>query len=133
MEIREGLKNRGITIWDWIGNPADMSIREDPNFCPGDMLDVMAKDKNFDFLMAIMFEPHHQRQQGMSADAYLGQYILAEGHPKPLLAVVAEKGLGIEDYDHWSWKIMCEVRTKLLGRIFPSFQLLNEPPKLLKS
>src|SRR4030066_177538 len=64
MEIREGLKNRGISIWDWIGNPADISIRDDPNFCAGDMLDVMAKDKNFDFLMAIMFEPHHKRQQG---------------------------------------------------------------------
>ena len=132
MEIREELRIRGITIWDWIGNPADMSIREDPNFCPGDMLEVMAKNKNFDFLMAIMYEPHHKRQQGMSADAYLEQYKLAGGCPKPLLAVAAEKGLGIEDFDHWSWKIMCEVRTKLLAAHIPFYPTIKRAAKAAK-
>ena len=35
-EIREELKNKGISIWDWIGNPVDHSIREDAKFNHGD-------------------------------------------------------------------------------------------------
>jgi hypothetical protein len=68
----------------------------------------------------------------MSADAYLEQYKLAGGCPKPLLAVAAEKGLGIEDFDHWSWKIMCEVRTKLLAAHIPFYPTIKRAAKAAK-
>ncbi len=34
-EFREEMKNRGISIWDWLSNPADLSIRENDDFSVG--------------------------------------------------------------------------------------------------
>ena len=82
--------------------------------------------------MAIMHDPHHKRQQGMSVDSLLKQYKLPGEYPKPLLAVVPEKGLGIEDYDNWSWKIMCEVRTKLLAAHIPFYPTIQRAAKAAK-
>jgi len=41
-EIREELKNKGIRIWDWIGNPADFSIGMGDDFSPQEFLRMMA-------------------------------------------------------------------------------------------
>jgi len=124
-EIREELKRKGSTIWDWIGNPADMSIRDRADFVPGEILQMMAKNVNFDFLIAIMTDPHHKRQQGLSAESYLKQFKLEGRNHKPLIVVVAEKGLGIDDYDNWSWKLMCEVRTKLIATRIPFYPTME--------
>ena len=123
--IREELRNDGSTIWDWIGNPVDMSIRDRPDFRPGDILQMMAKDANFDLLIAIMSEPHHERQRNVPVDHYLNQFGLDSLNSKPLLAVVTEKGLGIGEYDHWAWKFMCEVRTRLLASRIPFYPTIG--------
>jgi len=124
-ECREELKAKGITIWDWIGNPADMSIREAPGFDVGDMLEMMAKNDNFDVIIAILGEPHHERQRGMSVDDYLGGYKLKQITDKPLLAVMGERGLGIHNYDDWNWKIMYEARTRLLADDIPFYPTIG--------
>ena len=62
-EMREELKSKGISIWDWIGNPVDRSIRGDTDFSPGDMLAMMAGNEKFDLLMVLFGEPHHERQK----------------------------------------------------------------------
>lgn len=124
-EIRDELKTKGSTIWDWIGNPADMSIRDSADFVPGVVLQMMSKNKNFDLLIAIMSEPHHKHQQGIPVESYLKQFKLEPRNHKPLLAVVAEKGLGIDDYDNWSWKAMCEVRTKLIETRIPFYPTIG--------
>jgi acyl-CoA synthetase (NDP forming) len=124
-EIREELKMKGSTIWDWIGNPADMSIRDRADFTPGDILQMMARNESFNFLIAIMTDPHHKRQQGLSAKSYLKQFKLEGRNHKPLLAVVSEKGLGIDDYDNWSWKLMCEIRTELIAARIPFYPTME--------
>ncbi|MBW2091157.1 MAG: CoA-binding protein, partial [Deltaproteobacteria bacterium] len=63
-EIRDELKSKGSGIWDWIGNPADMSIRDNRDFGPGNILELMAANDNFHLLIAIMSDPHHERQKG---------------------------------------------------------------------
>ncbi|MBW1710060.1 MAG: CoA-binding protein [Deltaproteobacteria bacterium] len=120
-EIREELKSKGSTIWDWIGNPADMSIRDSRDFGPGDILELMAGNEKFDILMAIMSDPHHERQKGTTAQSYLKGFKLEGLNNKPVLAVVADKALGVEDYDHWSWKVMCDLRTKLIAENIPFY------------
>ena len=53
-EIRDDLKARGISVWDWLGNPADtsISIGEDVGFSAGLVLELMAKSPHFDVLIA---------------------------------------------------------------------------------
>jgi acyl-CoA synthetase (NDP forming) len=82
---------------------------------------MMARNENFDFLIAIMTDPHHKHQQDHSVESYLQQFKLEGRNHKPLLAVVSEKGLGIDDYDNWSWKLMCEVRTELIATRIPFY------------
>jgi len=52
-DIREDLKNRGVRIWDWIGNPADFSINMGgDDFSPQLLLSMMAKHPDFDLIIA---------------------------------------------------------------------------------
>jgi len=120
-EIRTELKARGSAIWDWVGNPADMSIRDSEGFTPGVMLELMAASQSFDLLIAIMSDPHHERQRDTTADQVLEHFHLDKLGGKPLLAVVANRPMGGPEYDNWAWKVMCEVRTKLIAANIPFF------------
>ncbi|MFC2071882.1 acetate--CoA ligase family protein [Chloroflexota bacterium] len=126
-EIREELKSKGISTWDWIGNPIDVSQTiQDVSFSTGDMLQMMARNQNFDLLIAIIGEPPRKDQQEMSAETHLKQYKkLEESKLKPLLAVVADTGPDIDNYDDWSWNLMREVRTELRAANIPIYPTIG--------
>ena len=123
-EFREELKSKGVTIWDWLGNPADMSIREDDNFSVGAVLEMMARNQNFDLLIAIIHGPHHRWHKEMSAETYLEEYRLKESSQKPLLAMLADRSLGTDD-DDWSWKLMREMRMQLIADNIPFYPTIE--------
>ncbi len=50
---------------------------------------------------------------------------IREQSSKPLLAVVSEKSPGIDNYDHWSWKLISEVRTKLIAAGIPFYPTMG--------
>ena len=120
-EIRMELKRRGVPIWDWIGNPVDHSIREGDDFKPRQMLALMAEDPHFDLFLVLFGEPHHERQRGLTAEDYLKEYPFETVRNKPILAVVPDRCLGIEHYADWNWKIIYEIRSKLLQRGIPFY------------
>lgn len=123
-EFREELRSKGVTIWDWLGNPADMSIREDENFSVGAVLEMMARNQNFDLLIAIIHGPHHRWHKEMSAETYLEEYRLKESSQKPLLAMLADTSLGTDD-DDWSWKLMREMRMQLIADNIPFYPTIE--------
>jgi len=127
-ESREELKSRGIAIWDWVGNPTDVSILGGSGFSAIDMLQMMAKNRNFDLLIANMTEVPLARREGTilrlrgEADGYIE---VKKGSSKPLLVVVAEKSLGVKDHSHWRWKLTSEARTRLVAgniAIYPTMK-----------
>jgi acyl-CoA synthetase (NDP forming) len=122
-EFREEMKNRGISIWDWLSNPADLSIRENDDFSVGTALEMMAKNPNFDLLIAIMGHMHrHFMGADITIDKYLQeQYSLNACRIKPLLAVVPDASLGINEWDSWEWKMNCELRTRLIEENVPFY------------
>ena len=124
-DMRRELKDQGSAIWDWIGNPVDMSIRGRDDAGPGAMLEKMAGHDDFHLLIAIMSDPHHEHQKGMSVEGYLERYRIQACKPKPLLTVVPEKGLGTDDFDHWSWKVLCDIRTQLIDAGIPFFSTIS--------
>lgn len=125
IEIREELKSKGNPIWDWIGNPADMSIREDDKLETSDMLQIMAENPNFDLLITPVGAPYRAGQQESSVDEYLKPYKLIGNNLKPLLAMVTEMRLGINDYDSLNWKLTGEVKTKLATAGIPSYPTIG--------
>jgi acyl-CoA synthetase (NDP forming) len=131
-EIREELKNKWISIWDWIGNPVDRSIRGDTGFKSGDMLSLMARNEHFDLLIAMFNEPHHERQRGITADDYLEEFQFEEGKKKPVMAVVPDRSLDIDHYADWNWKIIYEIRSKLLAGGIPYYSSVGRAAKAAK-
>ena len=123
MEIREEMKVQGSPIWDWIGNPADMSIRIDRSWDTGEMLKIMAGNSNFDLLITFVHAHFHGGQGKVSADTFLEQYRLNELKNKPLLAVMEERGQGsINDDDHtWMRELMEEVKAGLMAAGVPGY------------
>ena len=124
-DIREELKSKGIPIWDWIGNPIDGSIIGDPRFTGTDILQMMAENQNFDLLIVNVGEPHRGSQQVKTADAHLEQYKLEMRKLKPLLAVVADKALGIDDYEDPNCRLIYETRTKLIASNIPVYPTIG--------
>ncbi len=117
-EIREELRSQGIPIWDWIGNPTDVSILGGSGLSAIDMLQMMARNQDFNLLIANITEVPLSREEGTilrlraEADGYIK---VRQESPKPLLVVVAERSLGVKERSHWRWKATSEVRTKLVG------------------
>lgn len=121
MDIREELKQKGSKIWDWIDNPADMSIRDRSDFTPGHCLELMGKHPDFDLLIAIMMDPHHEHQKKLTLEDMLAQFKVDTRLMKPMLAVVPDKSLGAEEFDDWKWEFLCRLRSKLLELDIPFY------------
>jgi len=130
-EIRDEIRSRNIPIWDWIDNPADVSILGGSGFSDIDMLHLMGKNHNFDLLVADMHElvlatlHNEERVSIRFENAVKGYAQVKKESSKPLVVVVREKSLGIDDCTHWSWKLMCEVRTKLIAAGIPFYPTIG--------
>lgn len=122
-EFREELKRRGISVWDWLSNPADFSIRDNERLTVGLIMELMAKDVNFDLLITLLGMPGGSlRQPGTTMETYLEQqYNLEACREKPFLAVVADKSLGIKDWTSDEWKTACETRQALINLKIPFY------------
>ena len=125
--FREELRNRGVSVWDWLSNPADISIREDETFSVGMVLEMMARDPHFDVLFAIMGMPGRAPSQpGMTPEAFIRQqYHLEVCQTKPFLAIVPDKSLRLSDMESREWKGLCETRTALIKLEVPFFPTIG--------
>ena len=132
-EIREQLKARNMPMWDWVGNPVDMSISGGA-FSAGELLHLMAENANFDLLIAIMGEPHYRkRQRGATGESFLQRFGLSEIRGKPLLAVVPDKSLDLSQYDEPTTRLMADVRTRLLAARIPFYPTMTRAARSAKT
>ncbi|MBA7651708.1 Peptidyl-lysine N-acetyltransferase Pat [subsurface metagenome] len=132
MEMREELKSKGIPIWDWIGNPADMSITGDVAFSAGDTLQMMAQNQNFDLLIAIVFDVPLSRKEALTLrprDQVKDYIKVKKETSKPFLTVVVDKSSGIENHNHWRWRMLSEVRTELIAANVPFYPTIGRAAK----
>jgi acetyltransferase len=104
-EMRQELKDTGNRIWDWINNPWDMSIREGRNWSVGEVLKLMASNKEFDLLVTFLRDNYHNEQDNVSVEAYVEEYHLDKLDGKPLLAVVEERFRGPADNRDRAWML----------------------------
>ena len=125
--FRMELKSKGVSVWDWLSNPADISIREDETFSVGMVLEMMAKDPDFDVLIAIMGMPGRSPgQAGMAPDAFIQQqYRLESCRDKAFFAVVPDKSLRVTDMESREWKSLCETRSALIKLEVPFFPTIG--------
>lgn len=122
-EIRQELKAEGSEIWDWIGNPVDMSIRVDRGSTAGDILKVMARNPSFDMLITFVHAHGPMMKTPMPADEFMKRYSLDELGHKPLIAAMEEFRRGGRNQDDRAWipELMEEVKEKLLAANIPVY------------
>ena len=124
VEIREELKSRDVPIWDWIGNPVDISIVAGSGITGMDMMKIMAKSQNFDLLIDIINEHTPLSKERVLTDHKEEVNNLLEikkETSKPLLAVVSEKSTRLENHNYWRWRDLSKVRGKLLAANIPVY------------
>jgi acyl-CoA synthetase (NDP forming) len=119
--IRQQLKRKGVPIWDWIGNPADKSIMRGSGIDVGDVVQLMEADEHFDLIITILRLSHRRTQVGLSAEAYLKDFRLEKRKLKPLMAVVDERTVGVEEYDSWSQGFTAAVKASLVRARIPFY------------
>ncbi|MFC1921291.1 CoA-binding protein [Chloroflexota bacterium] len=125
--FRQELKSSGVSVWDWLGNPADLSIREDDSLSVGLVLEMMAKDPDFDLLIAIMGMPGGPPgAPGLSPEEIINkQYRLEVSRTKPFLGIVADKSIGVDDIEDFEWKGLCQTRTSLIKLGVPFYPTIG--------
>jgi acetyltransferase len=131
-EMREEFKSRGVPIWDWIGNPVDTSITGGSGLTGTDVLQMMARNQNFDLLIAIINEHAPAGREGIIAGhktEVKGIIKVKKESTKPLLAVVSEKSTDTRNHSYWRWKDLSSVRTKLLAGNIPIYPTTERAAK----
>lgn len=124
-EIRQELKSKNNPVWDWIGNPVDMSIGAGM-LSPGDLLYMMAENEHFNVLIAIMGEMHYRsRQRDVTADLFLQRFGLDRFKGKPLLVVMPDKSLNAEEYAEPLTRVMSDIRTSLATKHVPVYPTMS--------
>jgi len=130
-EVREEVKNKAPILLDWVGNPADVSIMVGTTFMKSGgsgMLEIMARNQNFSFLVANIAEdaPFGKQEMLGMIGSQVEEYIkIRRETSKPLLVVIGEKSLGIESHDNWRWKFLSEMRTQLIAANIPTYPTIG--------
>ena len=131
-EMREELKTKAPLVWDWVGNPVDVSILGGFGLTGTGMLEMMATNNHFDLLMGNISEvplANKEATQVRLMKEIEGYIAIKKAYPKPLLMVIGEKSLGIEDYSHWRWRLTGEIRTELIKADIPVYPTVRRAAK----
>ena len=102
----------------------DQSASGGFGFTAIDMLQIMARNQNFDFLIGNMTEGGPRRKELVMASRSndTQNYIrLKKENYKPFLVVVEEKSLTMSTHNNWRWKELSKVRTKLIAAKIPIY------------
>ena len=135
--MREELKERGVSIWDWISNPVDLSIVAGSGVTDIDMLHLMGQHPDFDILMAninewvMMTLASDERFLGLKSQVK-SHIELRDTYPKPYVVIFGERGVITGDQDDWHWKIIAEARAELIQAGMATFPTFRRAAKTLR-
>jgi len=130
-DLRAELKDRGLEIWDWIGNPVDVSIIGGFGISDMDMLRLMGNSPGFDILMGLINELiMFTLSRGQGADIRLkglveGYRKLREETGKPVVAVLGDDGSGVDEYGGTAGSIISQARTDFIAAGIPFYPTVD--------
>jgi len=134
-EIREELKEKAPIIWNWVGNPADLTIMKDAGVDNGDVLQMMAKHPDFDLLIANVTEdwPSGENELPIQAKDEVNKYIeVHKADLKPVVIVCGDRSLGTEEMDNWRWRLFAELKTQARNARIPFYPTIGQAARAVK-
>ncbi|MFZ5643088.1 MAG: CoA-binding protein [Bacillota bacterium] len=125
-DVLEVIRKRAPGLVNWIGNPVDFSILGGTDLVPMEFMQIMGKSSGFDFLICNVTEeaPFERAMWDQLITFEVNEYLkILSGGIKPIVATIANPGLGMRNTGEWHWKILMEKREMLASEglaVFPS-------------
>ena len=117
-DIRDELKRQGNPIWDWINNPADFSIGVRSRDDTIDIMKMMAKHPDFDFLMIFVHGPWRRDSEPFDMDKHLEPYRLQKETDKPLAIIYNDRPRGDTEEGREMAQISTAIQARLIAENF---------------
>jgi len=137
--IREELKKKAPEIWDWIGNPIDVSIMGAVSAGLAEIIRelprLMAGSPHFDFLIAEFSDDNPFLTEIWTAlaarqtEAYIN---LHDKQLKAMIAVVHSEAATSHLPSYQRWKILSEQRAKFAEAGIPTYLSMDEAAKAVR-
>jgi len=138
-EIREELRVKAPEIWDWIGNPVDVSIMGGISIGFKEALGVLSKliveSPQFDFIITELNEENPFPEDIWSVlvreltEAYIN--IFSE-QLKPLVAVVSEGEVSSDQSKNSRWRVLAEQRARFIDAHVPTYSTIGEAARAVR-
>jgi len=138
-EIREQLRTKVPELWDWLGNPIDISIMGglsmDFGQIIGEILRMVARSPHFDVIIAEISEgnPVSQEMWTGMVSGETKQFINLSGEQlKPLVAVVGGDKVADDLLQKSRWEILTEARARFIDAHVPTYSTVAEAAKAVR-
>lgn len=138
-EIREELKIKAPEIWDWIGNPIDISIMGAVSVGFAEILKelprLMAGSPHFDFLIGEFSDDNPfltELWSGLAAGQTELFINLYSKQLKPMVAVVHSEAATGDLPSYQRWKILAEQRARYANARIPTYSTVAEAAKTVR-
>ena len=138
-EIREQLRTKVPELWDWLGNPIDMSIMGglsmDFGQIIGEILRMVARSPHFDVMIAEISEgnPVSQDVWTSMVSGETEQFLSLSGERlKPLVAVVGGDKVAHSVIQDSRWEILTEARARLVAAHVPTYSTVADAAKAVR-
>lgn len=134
-DIREYLREKAPVIWDWVSNPVDVSIMRGTGINHAEILLLMAKHPDFDFLIGQITSDTPANREDYTARVMLEceTYIqIFKSNLKPIVVVISDRSLGIDEMSNWRWQLFGQVRTNLANAGLPFFSTIGSAVRVIK-
>ena len=138
-EIKEELRTKAPEIWDWLGNPIDMSILDgasmDFDQIIAEVPRMIARSPSFDFVIFEICEDNPMPKE-IFRTIVSGQteeiIKLSREQFKPLVALVTGGKVTSDQFQDWRWKLLAEARACLVAAHIPTYSTAAEAAKALR-
>jgi acyl-CoA synthetase (NDP forming) len=138
-KIREELKIKAPEIWDWIGNPIDISIMGAVSAGFAEVIRVlprlMAESPSFDFLIGEYSDDNPfltEVWKGLAAGQTEMFINLCHEKLKPIVAVVHSEAATTDLPSYDRWKILAEQRARYAAARIPTYSTVAEATRAAK-
>lgn len=139
LEIRKQLKMKIPELWDWVGNPLDVSITGAASVTPDQLaietLIMIAASPHFDFIIAEIADGNPIPTEAFSFMIRNEAEQIIKLHQQQLKPVVAVVGVG-EITPHRTegkrWRVLAEQRTRLIAANIPTYSTIAEAARAVR-
>jgi acyl-CoA synthetase (NDP forming) len=138
-KIREELKIKAPEIWDWIGNPIDISIMGAVSVGFAEILKelprLIAGSPDFDFLIGEFSDDNPfltELWSGLAAGQTEMFINLYNKKLKPMIAIVHSEAATADLPSYERWKILAEQRARYAGARIPTYSTVAEAARAVR-